>query len=91
MGSPLSDEARAHPATNTAMHAPFALTPYEYPVGAMNHAKELAPLFNQLVDSISRDPEWIVATLHHVGSFFLGDSSSRILIIKLLLFYLTYI
>lgn len=66
MGSPHSDETRAHPETNTAIHAPFALRPYQYPVGAMDMAKSLAPLFNELVDSISRDSDWLVAALNHV-------------------------
>ena len=43
--------------------APISLLPNAYPRSAFEQAQELAPFFNQLVDRISRDGDFLVDTL----------------------------
>lgn len=51
----------------TVTHAPMALDPIPYPSAAFLKAKKLAPLFNILIDKISRDPEWLRSILGNTG------------------------
>ena len=46
-----------------SIHAPFTLRPYKYPQTAFDKAIVLAPLFNILVDKISRDAQWLIDSL----------------------------
>jgi glutathione synthase len=48
-------------------HAPFSLYPYNIPYDAFENAIYLAPLFNILIDKISRKPEWLISKLHNTG------------------------
>jgi len=48
-------------------HAPMALDPTPYPAEAFFKAKRLAPLFNILIDKISRDVEWLQLVLGNTG------------------------
>jgi glutathione synthase len=45
------------------MHAPFSLFPRHIPADLYANALELAPLFNMLVDRISRNPTWLMNSL----------------------------
>jgi glutathione synthase len=47
-------------------HAPFALLPFKYAKEQFEQSKALAPLYNVLVDNVSRDLEWIYSTLESV-------------------------
>ena len=46
-----------------AMHVPFSLLPYPFPAALLARAESLAPLFNLLVDAVSRDSAWLLSTL----------------------------
>ncbi len=46
-----------------AMHVPFSLLPYPFPATLLARAEALAPLFNLLVDAVSRDSAWLLSTL----------------------------
>jgi len=56
------------PVTGFAVHAPFTLEPYKYPQKAFYNAVELAPIFNNLVDKISRDSAWLNSVLTSTAS-----------------------
>ncbi|CAM9642621.1 unnamed protein product, partial [Ectocarpus fasciculatus] len=43
----------------TSTHLPFSLLPYALPADSYEQTKVLAPLFNTLVDRISRDGPWL--------------------------------
>ncbi|ONM27311.1 Nodulin homeobox [Zea mays] len=45
------------------VHAPFSLLPARFPVSFFNQACELAPIFNELVDRVSLDGEFLQAAL----------------------------
>lgn len=45
------------------VHAPITIHPYRYPISQFTKAKALAPLFNVLVEKITRDPTWLIETL----------------------------
>ena len=44
-------------------HAPFTVKPFPFPRSQFEKAKELAPLFNLLVEKIARNPQWLIETL----------------------------
>lgn len=67
-GTMLTDTTRRHPERNSAVHAPFTKDPYEVNKESFLKSVALAPLFNTLVDNITRHPDWIINTL---------DSTSR--------------
>lgn len=48
------------------VHLPISLLPLPFPRAAFEEAVEVAPVFNLLVDRVSRDDEWIKATLQEV-------------------------
>eukprot|EP00752_Nemacystus_decipiens_P011437 g10157.t1 len=50
----------------TSTHLPFSLLPYALPEDSYEQAKVLAPLFNTLVDKISRDGPWLKDVLKDV-------------------------
>lgn len=56
------------PVTGFGVHAPFTLEPYKYPTKAFHDAVELAPVFNNLVDKISRDSTWLNSVLASTAS-----------------------
>ena len=62
-GSPHTPETKTHPERNSAVHAPFTVDPYPINEDAFQLAVSLASLFNQLVDVISQDSEWLLTTL----------------------------
>jgi glutathione synthase len=45
------------------VHAPFALTPTPLPIYYWRQACELAPLFNELVDRVSLDADFLQNSL----------------------------
>lgn len=45
------------------VHAPFALLPTSFPEGHWKQACEVAPIFNELVDRVSQDGEFLQETL----------------------------
>ncbi|PWZ40858.1 Glutathione synthetase, chloroplastic [Zea mays] len=45
------------------VHAPFSLLPARFPASFFNQACELAPIFNELVDRVSLDGEFLQAAL----------------------------
>ncbi|XP_062002698.1 glutathione synthetase, chloroplastic [Rosa rugosa] len=45
------------------VHAPFALLPMPFPGTQLNQANELAPIFNELVDRVSLDAEFLQDSL----------------------------
>ncbi|KAJ7548077.1 hypothetical protein O6H91_08G116300 [Diphasiastrum complanatum] len=45
------------------VHAPFCLFPTPFPAEAFEHAIDLAPLFNKLVDEVSKDGNFLQETL----------------------------
>nr|GMD42125.1 glutathione synthetase, chloroplastic [Ipomoea batatas] len=45
------------------VHAPFALLPTSFPDGHWKQACEVAPIFNELVDRVSQDGEFLQETL----------------------------
>lgn len=47
----------------TSSHAPIALAPNTFPRSAFDTAQTLQPIFNVLVDRISRDRDFITSTL----------------------------
>ena len=53
---------QAPPHTGVA-HVPFSLLPYRFPAAQLAQAEALAPLFNRLVDAVSRDAAWLHGTL----------------------------
>jgi len=58
----------AKPGTTGAMvHAPLALLPFELDAGAFYQAQNMSPLFNKLVDQISRRPEFLLKQLSEVA------------------------
>jgi hypothetical protein len=76
MGAPYTPDTRAKPVTNTAIHAPFTLQAYRYPESAFNRAVELSTIFNELVDRISQDKEWLLDVLAHVRTIHLSRPDS---------------
>ena len=44
-------------------HAPLALVPNSFPKESFNYIKKIQPMFNILVDSISRDKDFLTSTL----------------------------
>lgn len=50
----------------TSTHLPFSLLPYALPADSYEQTKVLAPLFNTLVDKISRDGPWLKEVLADV-------------------------
>ena len=44
-------------------HAPLALVPNSFPKESFNYIKKIQPIFNILVDSISRDKDFLTSTL----------------------------
>ncbi|CAM9106571.1 unnamed protein product [Hapterophycus canaliculatus] len=50
----------------TSTHLPFSLLPYALPADSYEQTKVLAPLFNTLVDRISRDGPWLKEVLKDV-------------------------
>lgn len=45
------------------VHAPFALLPTRFPASFWKQARELAPIFNDLVDRVSLDGEFLQDSL----------------------------
>ena len=45
------------------VHVPFALLPRIFPRHAFEAAVELAAPFNELVDAVARQPEWLFSVL----------------------------
>ena len=58
-----SDNLEAEYVTRDVAHAPFALMPYVFSETIFQRAMHLAPLFNQMVDKIARNEEWLVEHL----------------------------
>ncbi|KAG5186256.1 glutathione synthase [Tribonema minus] len=50
----------------TTTHLPFCLMPNALPRREFEKARRLAPLYNELVDAISRDAEWLEGVLRDV-------------------------
>lgn len=44
-------------------HAPFSFLPFQFPATSMDQAIELATFFNELIDKVSRDNDWLIETL----------------------------
>lgn len=61
MGLKSSDEE--HVTKIPVVHAPFTLHSFQYPTSQFDAAVKLAPLFNILVEKITRNPSWLVETL----------------------------
>jgi glutathione synthase len=59
------------------MHAPFALFPTPFPQSKWNQASDLAPIFNELVDRVSLDGQFLQESL---SRFTFHCSSSSITI-----------
>lgn len=51
------------------LHAPFSLLPMSFPRNCWDQALELAPLFNELVDRVSLDGEFLQQTLARLFCF----------------------
>ncbi|KAJ1276592.1 hypothetical protein BS78_05G226300 [Paspalum vaginatum] len=65
---------RAHPRSGTVpgvglVHAPFSLLPARFPAPFWKQACELAPIFNELVDRVSLDGEFLQAALSRQITF----------------------
>jgi glutathione synthase len=60
-------------------HAPFTLQPYKYSRKAFDTAIEIAPLFNVLVDKVSRDTLWLNKILHSTAVS--DDFTNKLLVI----------
>ena len=60
-----------------AIHAPFTLFPYNYPYKSFHKAKLLGPIFNELMNKISRNHKW----LNHIlqGTAESDEFTSRLL------------
>lgn len=52
---------------STVVHAPFTLEPYKYPKKAFEESVQISPIFNLLVDKISRDSVWLQEVLLSTG------------------------
>ncbi|CAM9459511.1 unnamed protein product [Chrysoparadoxa australica] len=63
-----SEQDGSSPPLWTTSHIPFSLLPNRLPPQAFAHAQELAPLFNKLVDRISRDKAWLTSVLADAGA-----------------------
>lgn len=61
MGLKSSDEENA--TKIPVVHAPFTLHSFQYPTSQFDAAVKLAPLFNLLVEKITRNPSWLMETL----------------------------
>ena len=48
-------------------HAPVSLVPNTFPKQAFDYAQEVAPIFNVLVDKVSRDKDFLVSNLGNVA------------------------
>jgi hypothetical protein len=49
------------------VHLPVSLLPTAYPQSQMDVVREAAPVFNLLVDRVSRDRSWLLGTLDEVS------------------------
>jgi hypothetical protein len=58
----------------TTTHLPFALLPNSLPASSLEEVQALAPIFNELVDKISRDGEWLTTVLKDTAA---GDDFTR--------------
>ena len=47
-------------------HAPFSISPYIFPYHSFRDAIELSTIFNELIQTISMDYDWICETLYLV-------------------------
>jgi glutathione synthase len=45
-------------------HAPIAIDPFLFPKKSFQKAIDLAPIFNDLMNIVSRDDKWLLETLH---------------------------
>ncbi|WVZ50112.1 hypothetical protein U9M48_001399 [Paspalum notatum var. saurae] len=73
---------RAHPRSGTVpgvglVHAPFSLLPARFPAPFWKQACELAPIFNELVDRVSLDGEFLQAALSRQVNINLPFSNFR--------------
>nr|ABA95032.1 glutathione synthetase family protein, expressed [Oryza sativa Japonica Group] len=73
---------RAEPRSGTIpgvglVHAPFALLPTRFPASFWKQARELAPIFNDLVDRVSLDGEFLQDSLSRTRQ--VDDFTSRLL------------
>ncbi|PWZ41479.1 Glutathione synthetase, chloroplastic [Zea mays] len=59
------------------VHAPFSLLPARFPASFFNQACELAPIFNELVDRVSLDGEFLQAALSRKVNSGLSFSNFR--------------
>ncbi|XP_035821477.1 glutathione synthetase, chloroplastic-like [Zea mays] len=59
------------------VHAPFSLLPARFPASFFNQACELAPIFNELVDRVSLDGEFLQAALSRTKQ--VDEFTSRLL------------
>ncbi|EEE52438.1 hypothetical protein OsJ_34582 [Oryza sativa Japonica Group] len=59
------------------VHAPFALLPTRFPASFWKQARELAPIFNDLVDRVSLDGEFLQDSLSRTRQ--VDDFTSRLL------------
>jgi hypothetical protein len=57
-----------NPGATRFVHLPISLLPLPFPRAALDEAIEVAPVFNLLVDRVSRDDEWLKSTLSEVSA-----------------------
>lgn len=63
MSSPNSISISNNGKISTSIHAPFTLGPHPYSMDAFHKSIGLSPLFNELIQSVSVDSEWLLQTL----------------------------
>lgn len=56
-----------NPGAPRFVHLPISLLPLPFPKSAFDEAVEVAPVFNLLVDRVSRDNAWLKSTLSEVS------------------------
>ncbi|XP_020404312.2 glutathione synthetase, chloroplastic isoform X3 [Zea mays] len=79
-GLVIGDRANQRSGTVPAVglvHAPFSLLPARFPASFFNQACELAPIFNELVDRVSLDGEFLQAALSRTKQ--VDEFTSRLL------------
>ena len=54
--------------STAVVHAPITMYPYEYPKRAFEDAVILAPIFNELINKVSRDTNWLRSVLTSTAS-----------------------
>lgn len=65
-------------------HAPMAIEPFQFPTASFNKSVVLSPIFNDLVDRIARDEDWLIEKLELTGKNddFIGQQLNILKLIK---------